>query len=192
MEHSQRLKDYGIDKLSKLEKYVDSVLDAEITFTVEKFRHRTQVVLTADGLKIAAEQESDDMYSSVDLVVDKLEKQIKRQRQKQRSRSGKGKANLNDFMEEARAKEDSLPRQDSPSPQRPGNGKGNGQAYERYANNALDLPLVSMTLGDALDKISQSSLPFLVFIDQSDGGVRLLRHTGGGSIEFVRFHRQAD
>jgi ribosomal subunit interface protein len=191
MEHSQQLKDYGIDKLSKLEKYVDSVLDAEITFTVEKFRHRTQVVLLADGLKITAEQESDDMYSSVDLVVDKLEKQIKRQRQKQRSRSGaKGLSTLKDYQEEE-YEEDDEPH-NSPR-QRPGNGKGgNGEADERYSQNALDLPLVSMTLDDAVDKISQSSLPYLVFIDRSDGGVRLLRHTGGGALEFVRFHRQAD
>jgi putative sigma-54 modulation protein len=183
MEHSQPLKDYGIDKLQKLEKYVDSVLDAEITFTVEKFRHRAQVVLSSDGLKITAEQESDDMFTSVDLVVDKLEKQIKRHREKQRSRKGKELV-PQDYQEDRNLKFSNSPK--------PGNGKGNGQSDNLFAQKALDLPLVELSIDEALDKISQSSLPYLVFIDQFDGGVRLLRHTGSGNLEFVRFHRQAD
>jgi putative sigma-54 modulation protein len=181
MEHSQQLKDYGIDKLSKLEKYLDSVLDAEITFTVEKFRHKALVVLSSNGLKITAEQESDDMYSAMDLVVDKLEKQIKRHREKLRNRGkNNGPMSIKDF-----------PIEDKEEYYRgePGNGRGGGAFL---SSQTLDLPLVEMDAQEAVDKISQSSLPYLLYIDKSDGGIKLLRHIGGGSLELARFHRQAD
>jgi putative sigma-54 modulation protein len=181
MEPSRKIKEYGLDKLAKLDKYVDSVIDAEITFTVEKHRHRVAVVLSADGGKIAAEQESDDMYSCVDLVVDKLEKQLKRRREKSRQNHGKNPASL---------KELAADEADDEAPSKPGNGHGEPDADAALPPGAkiLDLPLRTLSLDEAVDKISQSSLPYLVFLDDRDGRVRLLRHAGGGSLELARFH----
>ncbi len=88
MEASDHLKEYGRDKLARLEKYLDAVLDAEVVMTVEKFRHKAEVLIMSDGLKIKAEEETEDMYSALDMVVDKLEKQIKRRREKQKSHKG--------------------------------------------------------------------------------------------------------
>jgi putative sigma-54 modulation protein len=178
MEPSQQLTDYSIEKLSKLEKYLDSVMDADITFTVEKFRHRTVVVLTADGLKIKAEQESEDMYSSLDLVVDKLEKQIKRHREK-----------IKDYIKQAPPKAPAFHAEPSP---------GNGEDREPYgdpgdgSHKSLDLPLATMTGDQAMERFTEGELPFHLYIDEADGALRLLRYSGGGLIELVTFHRQAD
>lgn len=86
MEVSETLKEYAREKLSKLEKYLDSVMVAEVTLTVEKFRHRAEVLITADGFKVQAEEETEDMYSALDLLVDKVERQIKRHREKVKDR----------------------------------------------------------------------------------------------------------
>jgi putative sigma-54 modulation protein len=189
MDHDQQLKEYGIDKISKLEKYLDSVLDAEITFTVEKHRHRTAVVLTADGVKIKADHESEDMYSAVDLVVDKLEKQLKRHREKLRQHKGGGPASLKEFPQEEPEELESRG-----NGRGDGNGRagGNGQADGSSLSRTLDLPLARMSQSEAVNRLSESSLPFYVFIDMEDGGTRLVRHSGSGSLELVRFHRQAD
>jgi ribosomal subunit interface protein len=189
MDHDQQLKEYGIEKISKLEKYLDSVLDAEITFTVEKHRHRTAVVLTADGVKIQAEHEAEDMYSAVDLVVDKLEKQLKRHREKLRQHKGGGPVSLKEFPQ-------GEPKSQKPRPN--GRGDGNGQADDgdradgSSPSRTLDLPLARMSQDEAVGRLSDSSLPFYVYIDDEDGGTRLVRHSGSGSLELVRFHRQAD
>jgi putative sigma-54 modulation protein len=182
MEHVQKLKDYGVDKLSKLEKYLDSVLDAEITFTVEKFRHRTAVVLSADGLKIRAEQEHEDMFASVDLVVDKLEKQIKRHRDKLRDPKG-GPSSLRDLLPD-----------DAEEPERyeASPSGGNGRADSPPVSKVLDLPLARMSQEEAANRLSLAAVPYLVYLDEDDGGVRLLRHSGSGALELARFHRQAD
>jgi putative sigma-54 modulation protein len=180
MEPSQQLTDYGLDKLSKLEKYSDSVLDADITFTVEKFRHRTVVVLTSNGLKIKAEQESDDMYSSLDLVVDKLEKQIKRHREKAK-----------DYLKAAPSKDSESFDEERPSP---GNGHDvdSEDVHGAGPHKKLDLPLVTMGADEALEEFGRGQLPFYLYIDEDDGALRLLRYAGGGLIELVTFHRQAD
>lgn len=86
MEVSETLKEYAREKLSKLEKYLDSVMVAEVTLTVEKFRHRAEVLITADGFKVQAEEETEDMYSALDLLVDKVERQIKKRREKVKDR----------------------------------------------------------------------------------------------------------
>jgi putative sigma-54 modulation protein len=190
MEHSQPLKDYGIDKISKLEKYLDGVMDAEITFTIEKFRHRTAVVLSADGLKIKAEQESEDMYSSVDLVVDKLEKQIKRHREKLKDHKAGG-AGLRDFPQDSDF-DDEEPPLDEPEGRPAFSSGGNGHADSAPISRVLDLPLTRMSQEEAAFRLSGSSLPFLVYLDAEDGGVRLIRHSGSGALELARFHRQAD
>ncbi len=82
MEPSENLKEYSHDKLIRLEKYLDAAIEAEVVMTVEKFRHKAEVLIVSDGLKIKAEEETEDMYSAIDIVVDKLEKQIKRHREK--------------------------------------------------------------------------------------------------------------
>jgi ribosomal subunit interface protein len=190
MDPDQQLKDYVVDKLSKLEKYLDSVLDAEITFTVEKFRHRASVVLAGDGLKINAEHESEDMYSAADLVVDKLEKQLKRHREKLRQHKGGGPLSIKEFPQDEPSGQDAS----GGNGRAGGNGAadGNGREHGGSPSRTVDLPLARMSQDEAVYRLSSSTLPFYVYLDEEDGGTRLVRHSGSGSVELVRFHRQAD
>jgi putative sigma-54 modulation protein len=98
MEPSDALKDYARDKLIRVEKYLDAPLDASVVLTVEKFRHIADVTVSSDGLKINAQEQTEDMYSAIDMVVDKIERQLKRHRQKMKSKkaSKKGRAREND------------------------------------------------------------------------------------------------
>lgn len=88
MEPSDSLKDYAREKISRVEKFLDSALEANVVLSVEKFRHTADVTIQSDGLKINGQEQTEDMYSAIDMVVDKLERQIKRQRQRIRSRKG--------------------------------------------------------------------------------------------------------
>ncbi|MEW5721593.1 MAG: ribosome-associated translation inhibitor RaiA [Thermodesulfobacteriota bacterium] len=82
MEPSDALKDYARDKISRVEKYLDSALEANVVLSVEKFRHTCDVTILSNGLKINGQEQTEDMYSAIDMVVDKIERQIKRYRQK--------------------------------------------------------------------------------------------------------------
>ncbi len=82
METSQALKDYVSKRLSKMEKYLDRPTEANVVLSVEKIRHKTEVTLNADGMLINAVEITEDMYSSIDMVMDKVERQIKKHKEK--------------------------------------------------------------------------------------------------------------
>ncbi|MDY7035355.1 MAG: ribosome-associated translation inhibitor RaiA [Thermodesulfobacteriota bacterium] len=87
MEPIESLKIYAEEKISKIGKYLDFPVEAHIVLTVEKFRHMADVNLSVNGVRIKGVEETGDMYSAIDQVMDKIEKQVKKYRSKIRSRS---------------------------------------------------------------------------------------------------------
>ena len=86
MEPAESLRAYAEEKLAKLKKYLDSPLEAHVVLEVEKFRHLADVTLNVDGTRIKAVEETEDMYSAIDQVMDKIEVQVKKLRAKVKNR----------------------------------------------------------------------------------------------------------
>ena len=86
MEPIESLKSYAEEKVSKINKYLDSPLEAHVVMTVEKFRHQADITLSVNGTLIKGVEETGDMYSAIDQVMDKIEKQVKRHLSKIRDR----------------------------------------------------------------------------------------------------------
>ena len=82
IEVTEGLKTAVTDKLSKLEKYFADDTDAQVTFSVEKERQKIEVTIPMKGHIIRAEQVSDDMYVSIDLVLEVIERQVTRHKKK--------------------------------------------------------------------------------------------------------------
>jgi putative sigma-54 modulation protein len=102
MEPIESLKLYAEEKISKINKYLDSPLEAHIVMTVEKFRHQADVTLSVNGTLIKGVEETGDMYSAIDQVMDKIEKQVKRHLSKiKRRRSENLKSGSRSMREEA-------------------------------------------------------------------------------------------
>ncbi len=90
MDHSDELKDYINDRFARLKKYSDSPMNVNVVLTAEKFRKTAEVVITGDGIRAAAKQEHDDLRAAIDLVLDKIERQLKKFREKVKSRRTSG------------------------------------------------------------------------------------------------------
>ena len=89
VESTESLKEYAEEKLSKIDKYFDYPIEAHIVLTAEKFRRMADVTLNVNGAVIKADEETEDMYSAIDQVMDKIEIQVKRYRDKIRNRRSK-------------------------------------------------------------------------------------------------------
>jgi len=78
------LREFVEKKLIRLEKYFEAPITSEIsvTLSVTKNDHRVEVTIPLPGLTLRAEEKSGDMYASVDLVIDKLERQIRKHKTK--------------------------------------------------------------------------------------------------------------
>ncbi|MCL2326153.1 MAG: ribosome-associated translation inhibitor RaiA [Proteobacteria bacterium] len=86
MEPSDTLRDYADEKLRRvIRKHIRDDFDAQITLSVEKFRHIAKILLSYKGISIKCEEQSEDMYQSIDLALDKLERQIRRYKDKLRT-----------------------------------------------------------------------------------------------------------
>jgi putative sigma-54 modulation protein len=82
LDPSDHLKNYAETRLTRLKKYMEEPIEVHVVLSVQKFRHTADVTIAANGIKIKAQEETGDLYSAIDLVMDKIEKQIKRQRER--------------------------------------------------------------------------------------------------------------
>ena len=82
IELTEGLKAAVEDKLNKLEKYFTPDTDVYVTLSVEKERQKVEVTIPMKGNYIRSEQVSNDMYVSIDLVEEVIERQLKKYRTK--------------------------------------------------------------------------------------------------------------
>ncbi len=91
LDPSDHLKAYVSDKLNRFDRFLDNPAEANVVLSVEKHRHISEIHIVGDRLKINGREETADMYSAIDMTLDKLEKQIKKSKEKVRERrSGRG------------------------------------------------------------------------------------------------------
>lgn len=79
-EPSDHLRNYAKRRFEKLGRFLPKADNVEMTvvLAVDKFRHKADVQLTGDGISLSAVEQSSDMYATVDMVLDKLEVQLKK------------------------------------------------------------------------------------------------------------------
>lgn len=76
------LKDYVEKRIGKITKYFDTLGEITAILTVEKGRHIVEVTVPVNGMLLRGEEATADMYTSIDLVIEKLERQIEKYKTK--------------------------------------------------------------------------------------------------------------
>jgi len=82
MEPVEELKQYACSKLTKVKKYFYNPIEASVILTREKHRNIAEVTLVANRFTLKGQEETADMYSAIDLVMDKIERQVKKYKDK--------------------------------------------------------------------------------------------------------------
>jgi putative sigma-54 modulation protein len=92
IDSSEAVKQYATDKLSKVQKYLRAPLDADVTVSTERHLQKIEVRIRCDGHTYVAHEESEDMYASIDMVANTLDRQVRRLKDtvNQKRRSGTG------------------------------------------------------------------------------------------------------
>lgn len=104
MDLTRNLKEYAEEKIGKFKKYLNTIAEATVTLSVEKYRHKAEVLLKVNGSFIQAESITGEMYSSIDEVVEKLARQVRKHKERTVShRKNKSKP------EELPSKEETVP-----------------------------------------------------------------------------------
>ena len=88
LEPSEALRTYVTERLKKFKRYLDGPLEAHVVLGLEKFRHLADVSLNSNGRMVKGREENSDMYAAIDLVMDKIDMQLRKQREKLREVKG--------------------------------------------------------------------------------------------------------
>ena len=109
MKLTPALKEAVERKLSKLDKYFSPDVEAKATLSVQKGKHKIEVTIPFNGVILRCEESTEDMYKSIDIIEDKVERQIRKQKTKlQRRNSNESVRFLNfDNIEDKDEEEDS-------------------------------------------------------------------------------------
>jgi len=76
------LRSYVSEKLEKLERHFDHVTNVHVILTVEKQSQKAEANVHVSGAELFAQHDSEDMYASIDGLVDKLDRQIVKHKEK--------------------------------------------------------------------------------------------------------------
>jgi putative sigma-54 modulation protein len=77
MEATDAVKGYATEKVAKLQKFLRQPLHGQVTLSCQKTLHMAEVDMHAGSDHFHAHETSEDMYASIDKVIDKLERQIR-------------------------------------------------------------------------------------------------------------------
>ncbi len=139
------LRDYVEKKLGKFDKYFQQPLVAQVTLSVERDRHIVEITIPVNDIVLRGEEATGDMYSSIDLVVEKIERQVHKYKtrinRKLRETGGKG---LGELILEAAS-------------------NNNNEAEDQRVVKTKRFPLKPMIVDEAIMQMNLVGHDFFVF-----------------------------
>ncbi|MDI2593801.1 ribosome-associated translation inhibitor RaiA [Pseudomonas sp. N3-W] len=82
LEVTPPLREYVEAKLKKIAGHFDKITNVQVTMTVEKLKQKIEATLHIPGGEVVANAEHDDMYAAIDLLTDKLDRQLLKHKEK--------------------------------------------------------------------------------------------------------------
>lgn len=165
---SDTLSTYVSSKLDRFDRYLDNPAEASVVLSVEKFRHIAEINVVGDGLTVNGREETVDMYSAIDAVLDKLEKQIKRSKGKIKDRltGARERGRMPADLAEAMTESESF-----------------GNAPQVIEENIEYKP---MDLDEALMQMELAQQSFLVYLNAKNNQVNVLYRRQDGDYGLIQ------
>ncbi len=82
VEITDALRQYVNSKMERLERHFDNVTDLHVVLSVEKLRQKAEATLHLSGNNLHADAIEEDMYAAIDMLADKLDRQLKKHKEK--------------------------------------------------------------------------------------------------------------
>jgi putative sigma-54 modulation protein len=89
LDASDALKDYAREKIERVHKYLDSAGEAHVVLSLERHLHHADITIHAGSFILRGREKSEDMYASIDLAMDKIERQLRRYKEKLKHHHGR-------------------------------------------------------------------------------------------------------
>ena len=162
------LRQFAEDKLSRLERYLDADSEVHMVLSVEKHRHQAEMMINSTRRLFTGTAITDDLYAAIGLVLEKMEKQLRRDKRRRNDR---------------RRREGHLLRTPGAAPTAHDNGHGLPEAEARILREKGTLPTLSAEA--AADDMEESQREFLVFRNSESEQVSVIYRRPDGRLGLI-------
>jgi putative sigma-54 modulation protein len=176
VEVTEAMKDYAIEKVQKVDRFTDKVIEATVTMDIVKVQHTVSMVLKAGHTKIAVSAHSDNMYASVDKAADRLQAKLRKYKDRLQEHQTKSLAAVDMNVNVLHRPYDELGELNDEIDEQ------NRRALEKkYGPHEIvrteKRPLKTLTVSEATMKMELSGDQFLLFRAEEDRKLRVIYRT---------------
>jgi len=164
------VKAYVKEKVEKLQKYVENPREVHVVLSAEKFRHTAEITVVGDRGTFNSQGRDNDLYAAIDLMVDKMERQVREWREKARQKRANAASAKISLRRSGKAGEEKE--------------EGDVSSFVRR-RRMIAKP---MSLEEALSQLRLSKNDFLVFINSDSGEMNVVYRSKDGSYGWVEPH----
>jgi putative sigma-54 modulation protein len=178
------MKDYAIEKISKIERFSNRIIDVVVTMDIQKFEHRVDIVLKVNHIKIKSQAITNDMYASIDKAVDKIEAQLLRYKEKLQDHQAKGIAAVDMNVNVLRFTDEELVDVNDEI-----EDENRRRLMDRYRPHKIvnkeTLPLKTLTDGEAIMKMDLSGDNFLIYRSEESQRLKVMYRRNDGDFGVI-------
>jgi putative sigma-54 modulation protein len=181
MDSTDALRDYAKEKVERIRKYFPDPIKAHVVLLCDRgYNHTADVMITLhNGLVIKGVETTEDMYSSIDLVMAKIERQVRRYKEKIRSHKGQeGLHGQREIIHSVMA----APPEESEGASSNGHGKAAAEAEIIKKSKFFAKPL---TPNEAVMQMNLLNNDFLVFTNAASHEVNVVYRRGDGTYGLI-------
>ncbi len=168
---TEGMEKYAIEKISKIEKHFNRVIDVVIEMDIQKLQHMVDIVMRVDSIVIRSAASTDNMYASIDKAVDKLKAQLRRYKQRIQDHQVKRNNSIDIKVQVIAPEELDIVNDEILS-------ENAAQLIENYAPHEIvseeSRPLKTLNRKEATMKMELSGDPFLVFRSEEDRKLKVI------------------
>lgn len=181
MDSTDALRDYAKEKVERIRKYFPDPIKAHVVLLCDRgYNHTADVMITLhNGLAIKGVETTEDMYSSIDLVMAKIERQVRRYKEKIRSHKGQeGLHGQREIIHSVLA----APPEETQNPSTNGHGNPAAEAEIIKKSKFFAKPL---TPNEAVMQMNLLNNDFLVFTNAASHEVNVVYRRGDGTYGLI-------
>ncbi|CAM3284089.1 ribosome-associated translation inhibitor RaiA [Corallococcus sp. ZKHCc1 1396] len=198
---SDSLKEYAREKVDRVNRLLDRAGEAHVVLSLERHLHHADITIHSGAWILRGREKSDDMYASIDLAMDKIERQLRRYRDKLKSHHGKEKVHhrldlvnslkvRHDVFEVSESLESTEPAEASP-PSAAGTSNDTAQAAESGIARLVrttHLAIQSLSVDDAVMQMNLMNNDFYVFQNQQSQALSIVYRRKEGGFGLIEPH----
>ncbi|MCB1135079.1 MAG: ribosome-associated translation inhibitor RaiA [Chlamydiia bacterium] len=185
VEVTDAMKGYVIEKVAKIERFTDRIIDCQVTMDLQKQQHRVDILLQFGHVLIKGTGSSDNMYASIDQAVDRIQKQVRRYKKRIQDHHGKSLSSVDMNVNVVRPhfNDDLETINDEIEDENVRQTEEHYRPHEIVESRKIAMPMLSND--EAIMRMELSGDSFLVFRAEEDQGIKVIHRLPDGNFGII-------